>query len=303
MSIKTTYAVRVTLASILLLGSSVCLAEMDSLALPPRAIDSKTGTQLHSTLSAMSRDARENTVYQEVKHGNVPDFLRNMQPVNVSATIDGNLHKAVYYVTAEYVSLGSNDDYYRMPMTPILGQWICDLTSTTMPTRKMVNDIWMAAPCKLSPQPIAPDAQMINEPRFWEHQVMVQTSRNANVLPLGTIVGGHKKDVVITMRLNETTHSSPRVFIYGWHYLSGNAIQPLSAAHESTYADYSHGIRLVNNEMTVDGTTTTVQAILQDPKLHVLLSDEGVYNQKGLAYPVSAPPVSNCEDWMASCTN
>ena len=39
--------------------------------------------------------------------------------------------------------------------------------------------------------------------------------------------------------------------------------------------DYSHGIRLVQQRMMVNGATTTVAQVLADPKLAGLLSDEG----------------------------
>lgn len=268
------------------------------LNLPSRPLGAKTGTQLHAYLNSMTVTAREQVVYKEILAGNVPDFLRDLKPVTATAIIGGRMRTVTYYVTPEYMCLGSDLDYYRLPMTPILGQWLANALNCTLPTTQMVNQIWLASSCKLSPQTTTPDADMITEQRFWEHNGMVQTSRNANAAPLGALVGGHKKDVVITMRLNET-FVSPRVFIYGWHYLSGTPIQPLSAAHESTYADYSHGVRLISNTCLLDGsTTTTIQDVLKDSTLYTLLvspassvTGEGaVYNDTGLAYPVYAPP-------------
>jgi len=44
--------------------------------------------------------------------------------------------------------------------------------------------------------------------------------------PLGELVGGDKKDVVISNIIYG--YPAPgRVVIYGWHYLSGTPIQPL----------------------------------------------------------------------------
>ena len=42
------------------------------------------------------------------------------------------------------------------------------------------------------------------------------------------------------------------------------------------YVDYSHGIRLVKQQMIVDGVPMSVADVLADPNLCVLLSDEGV---------------------------
>ena len=67
-----------------------------------------------------------------------------------------------------------------------------------------------------------------------------------------------------------------RVAIYGWHQLNGQPIQPLYLGHVDFYVDYSHGIRLVRQQMLVDGVDVPVTDVLSDPNLHVLLSDEGV---------------------------
>ena len=69
-----------------------------------------------------------------------------------------------------------------------------------------------------------------------------------------------------------------KVAIYGWHQLNGQPIQPLYLGHEITYMDYSHGIRLVKQIMLVDGVPRSIQDVLKDPALCVLISDEGVVN-------------------------
>src|SRR5205823_9676822 len=44
--------------------------------------------------------------------------------------------------------------------------------------------------------------------------------------------------------------------------------------HEATYADYSHGIRLIQQSMIVDGVDNSVSNVLTNPNLAGLLSDE-----------------------------
>jgi imidazoleglycerol phosphate synthase glutamine amidotransferase subunit HisH len=78
------------------------------------------------------------------------------------------------------------------------------------------------------------------------------------------------------MRNAGLTFVSKPVVTYGWHQLNGSPIQPLYNGHGETYADYSHGIRLVQNAAELDGAPTTVGAVLTDNALSVLLSDEGV---------------------------
>src|SRR5690606_14153007 len=155
----------------------------------------------------------------------------------------------------------TDDDYFRIPTTPLLAQRIADATSTTQPTRKMSDAIRIAAPCKLVPSPIPPSPQMITVPVFWDHELTLRTQRAGKPAALGALVAGHKKDVVILPRLHDPT-TPKRVAIYGWHQVNGSAIQPLYPGHGESSSDYSHGIRLVDNDMLLNGAPITVADVL-----------------------------------------
>ena len=262
----------------------LCLAlntGAQTLNLPPRSAGAPTGSQFISIITPMSLTDRENAILSEVLSGNVPDFLRTLVPISVSATINSTPHTGTYYVTPDYVAIGTDTNYFLEPMTPLLGQRICDALGCTMPTRKMVNQIWTNAAVKMDPQPIPPSGAMITVPVFADHNTMVRTQRNTftNAFPLGALVSGDKKDVIISSKIYTNFANGPTitkvVVIYGWHYPSGDPIQPLYNGHEETYADYSHGIRLVQNAMTVDGSANTVTNVVTQASLAGLLSDEG----------------------------
>lgn len=86
------------------------------------------------------------------------------------------------------------------------------------------------------------------------------------------MVAGHKKDIVITPKLE----SAPgKVAINGWHQAGGKPIQPLYLGHTADWVDYSHGARFVDRDVLLDGNPVKIEMILADPKLSVLLSDEG----------------------------
>lgn len=280
-------AARIGATCMLALLAAPALAQMDALNLPARSPNAVTGSQFNTLAATATRDVREDTLYGEILAGNVPNFLRTLKPVTVSQYVSGVSHTVTYYVTSDYLSIGSDADYFRMPMTPILGQWLCDALDCTMPTRKMVNDIYTSSAVKLAPSTIPPSAAMTTLPVFWDHHQAVATQITNAGAPVSSFFGGLKKDVVVTPQL-PTRPPPPRVAIYGWHQLNGTPIQPLSLVHEETYADYSHGIRLVKNAMLLNGSPTTVQQVLAHPTLHVLLSDEG--QQTDPTYPVAAPP-------------
>ena len=261
---------------------SFCLdqAHAQTLALPPRPDDAYTRDDMLRILTPLTREAREDSVYRWFMAGNVPAFLRTLVPVTASAIINGHPLSVTFHATPDYLALGPDDRYLLMPMTPLLAQRLADALQCTLPTRKMVNEIYAASSVKLAPAPIPPSGAMITVPVFVQHDSIVWAQRSPVLgsFPQGSLVGGTKKDVVISNKIRSDLKAGvPQpVVIYGWHQLNGSPIQPLYNGHGETYADYSHGIRLVQNAAVLDGVPTTVSAVLKDAVLSVLLSDEGV---------------------------
>jgi hypothetical protein len=264
-----------------------------TLPLPPREADALSGSQVVAAIRSLPRDQREERLYQEIVSGNVPEFLRDLVPVAAQATVGSVQRTVTYYVAPDYLAVGSDEDYFLAPMTPLLAQRLADQLDCILPTRLMVNQIYAAAPCKLAPQPIPPSAEMTTVPVFALHDSIVGAQREENPAPLGTLVGGTKKDVVISNRIYQDLKPAvPHpVVIYGWHQLNGVPIQPLYNGHGETYADYSHGIRLVQEEILLDGAPGSLSALLQDAELWRLLSDEGP-----IAIPRYSIPTSTDDD-------
>lgn len=245
------------------------------LPLPERPADAPTGTAFVQHIEAMEPSAREHAIAREIFSGNVPDFLRRLSPVNIIHVADGLTNQATLHVTPDYLAVGSDEDYFLAPLSPTTAQRLADELECILPTRKIVNAIYTAANVKLEPSPIPPSSAMTTVPVFAEHNALVKTQRAASLAahPPGALIAGHKKDVVISAKLATATN---KVAIYGWHRINGEPIQPLYTGHTSAWVDYSHGIRLVHQSLTVNGQSTTVTNVLADPNLAPLLSDEGV---------------------------
>ncbi len=271
------------LAAITLVLAATAAAQ-PILDLPPRAIGAPTGSEFKTQIESLEREPREDAICAAISAGNIPDWLRNFKPVTFSTTIAATTHEATIYVLPDYLGVGSNDDFFRTPMTPILGQQLADLTGTLLTTRRMTDLIWDAAETKVAPSPIPPSPAMTTVPVFWDHNITVEGQLDAVGAVRGRLTAGHKKDVVITPQLYLPQHAN-KVAIYGWHQLNGVRIQPLYLGHVDWYADYSHGVRLVASEMILDGQETTVQEVLGDPALAPILSDEGVIDKP--RYPIA----------------
>lgn len=98
--------------------------------------------------------------------GNVPDFWRRFAEVEISRKIDGQLHQLTFRVAPEYLAIGSDADYFLMPVSPALAQDLADHLGCVLPTRLIVDDIYAAATLKLAPEPIPPSTAMTSVPVF-----------------------------------------------------------------------------------------------------------------------------------------
>jgi len=221
----------------------------------------------------MNRHQREHAILDQLAAGNLPTFLRKLVPVKLSClTSTGKALGATIFVMPEYLAIGSDNDFLRIPMDLHTATAIADRFGFVLPTKKIVDAIYDRSTCHFTPQPLPAGPQMTSTEYYRMHNSMIDKQSQALAFSLGALVSGHKKDVVLTNRL--TTHPG-QIAIYGWHRAKGDPIQPLSTVHGAGYADYSHGIRLVSKMAMVDGKLRSVTGILHDPILARVLSDEG----------------------------
>ena len=250
---------------------------------PDMAAGSQTlsGSEFMRQTEKMTPAQREEATLQAILAGNMPSFLKKMQTVEVTKKLsDGRLATIKYRVMPDYLAVGNDHDYVRMPMNPLTAQKIAEHFGCILPTTKMVDDIYLQAQTKLLPQPMSGgkypnwQSRMMKNEFYSEHQRLVESQCRQRGHTDGMLVAGHKKDVVISNYLNNRPKN---VVIYGWHDArnNGKPIQGYGWSHENTYADYSHGIRLVSNRVQVDGKDMDIKEVLADKVLSELLSKEG----------------------------
>jgi hypothetical protein len=241
--------------------------------IPVAAPQALSGSQFAESVLNMDRHEREQTILDQLVAGNLPSFLRKLVPVNLSyRTGTGNTLSATIFVMLEYLAIGSDSDFLRIPMNLHTATAIANQFGFMLPTRKIVDAIYDQSTCRFVPQPLPAGPQMTSTEYYRRHNEMINKQSQELGFPLGALVSGHKKDVVLSNRL---VTRPGQIAIYGWHRAIGAPIQPLSTVHGAGYADYSHGIRLVSNKAMIDGKLRPVSEILHDPKLAGILSDEG----------------------------
>jgi hypothetical protein len=242
-------------------------------SIPAGLTTALTGSGFAASVAAMNLQQREQAILRQILAGNIPLFLRHLAPVELHQERPGGATlTATVFVMPEYLAIGSDTDFLRVPMNLYTASAIASRLGFVLPTRKIVDAIYRQAAFRFSPEPMAPGPRMTSTGYYQVHNAKIEEQSRALGITLGSLVSGHKKDVVVSRLLDR---NPGRIAIYGWHKPTGAAIQPLSTVHGACYADYSHGIRLVSETVLIDGEARSIYDVLADPQLAGILSDEG----------------------------
>jgi len=241
------------------------------------------GSEFARTCAALPLEEREARALDLVREGSFVQW-----PWKAVYSTEGPF-SATIFVSSDYFAIGEEDDFLRLPMTPILAQKIADLFGWSLPTRKIVDLVWHQADLRLEPHPTPPDAGMRTLGRYAEHNATIQAEIEASphASNRSALVAGHKKDLVLSNAL-----VAGKVAIYGWHRATGIPIQGLnSSSHSSLYEDYSHGVRFVRGDVVVNEEVMKLLDVLRTAIVCGLVSDEGalrVLRQPGVPKDVAA---------------
>lgn len=238
------------------------------LAIPARTSD-LSGSDFYQAAAAMQWKARDSFVIRECLSGNIPSFIRAFCEVKVTIydSVSGKQILASYFVAPDYLSIGTDEDWARVNISPLAAQLIADSLYCFLPTKKMVDDIYKASNVKLEPVPLF--AFRDSTPTMWHHHLIIEGQRQGR----RGLIAGIKKDIVISGKILRDKRPG-RVAIYGWHRLDGKPIQPLYTGHVNWWVDYSQGVRLVWRKIRVEGRWFDYKEVLQHPVWKKLLCDE-----------------------------
>ena len=99
----------------------------------------------------------------------------------------------------DYLAVGSDDDFVRVPLTPQTAQKIADRLGCVLPTRKLVDAIDRNADIQVEPHPLTERRESVAT--FVQHQQIIQSQCAGQ--PNGALITGIKKDVVLSPRILE----------------------------------------------------------------------------------------------------
>ncbi len=252
--------------------ATTCSNELAA-GIPKRIGSAQSGSEVMQSLEKVHGRQRDEAVTQEVLSGNVPDFLRNLAPVDIPGVLTtGERVLVTICVTPEYLAVGDDRDFVRVPMGLSAAALIASELGFLLPTPKMVDAIYERAQVRLKPQPMKPTAEMVSTGYLMRHSQILDAQRSKVRSDSSALTAGQKKDIVLTNRLR----SKPgRVAIYGWHRPDGRPIQPLSTVHGAEYADYSHGVRLISQTAFVNGKPVNLEDLMASRDFAGVVSSEG----------------------------
>jgi hypothetical protein len=136
-----------------------------------------TGNDFYHQAFAMKWKERDSFAVKEILAGNIPSFLKKFKRIKVLITdsITGKIIHAEYFVSPDYLSIGTNDDWARINITALRHKKLQTASIVFLPTRKMVDDIYKAAKIKLEPVPMY--AFRDSTPTMWHHHLIIEGQR------------------------------------------------------------------------------------------------------------------------------
>lgn len=92
-----------------------------------RIKDALAAKTIVQKLSELDNEQREKAISKLFIDGNFPKFMRKLERIDVTGLDEkGNWIKAYYYVMPDYLMLGTDADFVRLPIRPSTAQYIAD---------------------------------------------------------------------------------------------------------------------------------------------------------------------------------
>ena len=246
--------IKILLGSFLLVMSACQTAR---LPIVKRSEAAQGGAAFYRKAAAMGWAARDSFILQQVREGAIPPFLKKFVRVPVVINAGKLRTRVIFFVSPDYLSIGNKGDWARVSLTASGAASVLSLLDCFAPTPQLVDRIYQQASVKLSPVPLY--AYRDSTPIMWHHHLIIEGQRKQQK----GLIAGIKKDIVFVNAKGDSVLTN-RVGIYGWHQPDGKPIQPFYQGHAAWYTDYSHGLRLVSNNVRVKRRMIRVDRLLQD---------------------------------------
>ena len=227
-------------------------------------------------------------VLQQVADGNMPGTWNDW----VTIKTKGSKGTEVEFEASPHgLRLGTSSDWVEIPLDGPHSAAAAEILDCKLATAWMVKQIhlqamkegegkvvkFFAAPeiaeaLGIKWNPNRPDGEAMESPEFiLVKNVMLHAWLAGNKVSDGMLVSGYFKSVVQPVEgMTNRSGKTSRLEIVGGYNDKGKPIQGLSGGfHWEAYFDYSHNIRLVKDEMKVNGETMTMNQFFSTSKYAV----------------------------------
>ena len=254
--------------------------------------------------------ARENALVGEIVRGNMPSAQLILWNIDLPAvtlrkgkpnerTITGSVQ-----VLVDYLCIGTDSDWLHAPLDPVSAQTVADRLNLNLPTARICHAIYQApGATRIGAIPrdyylsdgqrktAKPGRAQTSTEAYIEHSEAIQKAMQDSGIKPGTLVVGHKKDVVLARDINKPQNAT-KIAFQGFYDSAGSPMEPCgeknapqpcqkdlpTLAHPTAgrhFSDYSQGVRLVDDGMVVDGQPRSMRQVLVHPEDAYLISAEG----------------------------
>jgi len=236
-------------------------------------------------LGTLSKVERENAILQQIELGNIPDFLRHPTAVILKGPDGGEVKT---YVMPDYIAIGSNEDFVRVPLSPIIAQALARKYDLSLPTKTIVEETYAQAgktvvgPFYTRPEEFEANSAYLDSPGFYLRSDR-DIKEQLQGVPLGTLVSGGKKELVVSPHVSVMAPGVPpseAIDFYGLYGDDGIPIQRTPGhGKESGYrhTEYALGVRFVSPVVVVttrsgERKVMHMDAALQDREVAKIIS-------------------------------
>lgn len=246
-------------------------------------------------LGSLSKIERENAILEQIELGNIPEFLRRPKAVIIKG-LDGGEVKT--YVMPDYIAIGSDEDFVRVPLSPIIAQALAQKYGFSLPTKTIVEETYQQAGKRVvGPSYSHPAEFQINSAFLDSAGFYLRSDQDIKAqllgVPLGTLVAGGKKELVVSPHVSGR-QASEAIDFYGLYGADGIPIQRTPGhGRECGYrhTEYALGVRFVSPVVVVTKSSGERKVLrmdeaLRDPVIAKMISRvERTEEQKNFRSP------------------
>lgn len=236
-------------------------------------------------LGALSKIERENAILEQIESGNIPDFLRRPKAVIIKGPGGGEVKT---YVMPDYIAVGSDKDFVRVPLSPIIAQALALKYGWNLPTKTIVEETYAQAgkrvvgPSYSHPAEFQLNSAYLDSSGFYLRSDQDIQAQLKGVAP-GTLVAGAKKELVVSPQVAVRLAGVPAgeaIDFYGLYGEDGIPIQRTPGhGREAGYrhTEYALGVRFVSPVLVVTKASGERKVIrmddaLRDPEIAKIIS-------------------------------